>query len=73
MKKLSLVDKDLVDKLGVTFRLAEDMEQLGLSLGQCSEEKPPIGFQDHGFLIYQGVAYYASTYDPPAVKEDKND
>lgn len=59
--KLSLTPREMVNLGGVEARMDSDLQQLGLKKGL----KPPVGFQDHGLVEYQGHQYYMSTYLNP--------
>lgn len=61
--RISLVQKDLVDKIGVDYRLSEDIAQLQIPY----TTDPPEGFQDFGEVTWNNVKYYMSGYTPPTV------
>lgn len=67
--RISLVDRALADKAGFDFRIEQDIEQLGLTYGQCTDG-PPEGFKDWGIVTFESVEYYMSSYTPPPVPDD---
>jgi hypothetical protein len=63
--RISLVQRELVDLQGATYRVDSDLSQLGLS---PILETIPIGFQDMGIVTWNGIEYYMSTYTPPDIE-----
>lgn len=67
--KISMVDSDMVDRLGHMYRQAEDLRQLGLVESDIANG-PPEGFQDFGLVEYNGNMYYMCGYTKVSVLEE---
>lgn len=70
MRKISIVDKDLVDAGGWRVRLDADVRALGID--PQGRHFPPKGFVDLGLVEFEGREVYLSMYKPPVKRRNEN-